>query len=64
MDRIGPVHEHVYVIPIDYQADEAPTFVSLSLSQVVYHARPPIVTAVIVRSTSGASGPAGSRRES
>ncbi len=45
----GPAHMLVYRLPFSYQADEAPTFVSFTLGEVRYHARPPTLTVMLVR---------------
>ena len=38
-----------YRLPITFDADEPPTFVSLSVAAVTYHSRPPILTVSLAR---------------
>ena len=45
----GSVHQQVYEARFVHDADEAPTFISLSVSEVAYYARPPVVSAVLLR---------------
>ena len=41
--------ESLYYATIDFQADVSPTFLSYSLKDVEYHARPPIITVLLER---------------
>jgi len=41
--------ELFFEMEIDYREDEAPTFLSLSVSDVLFHTRPPILTASLLR---------------
>ena len=41
--------ERVYAFDVDFQYDEAPTFTSFSLEEVVYQERPPSVTVSVAR---------------
>ncbi|MFV2063480.1 MAG: ABC transporter permease [Chloroflexota bacterium] len=45
----GTARVEVYELPIDYQADEPPTFLSFSLGEVVYNERPPSMSVVLQR---------------
>lgn len=45
----GPAERLVFHLPFSYQADEAPTFLSVTLGAVRYHSRPPTVSVVLVR---------------
>ena len=45
----GSARVVVYELPIDYQADQPPTFLSFSLGEVTYHERPPALSVVLVR---------------
>ncbi|MBE0478948.1 ABC transporter permease [Candidatus Aerophobetes bacterium] len=49
VESVGTSWVHLYELPFSYQADEPPTFISLSLSEIVYHSRPPVVSASLVR---------------
>lgn len=43
-----------YVLPLDYQASQPPTFLSFSVGDVTYQAHPPTVEAVLIRPDGGA----------
>jgi peptide/nickel transport system permease protein len=45
----GPATIRTYRMPIDFQEDEAPTFLSFDIGQLTYHARPPSYSVVLVR---------------
>ncbi len=49
----GRVHEQVFEATVDWQADEPPSFLSVSVSDVTYQLRPPVVTIVLVRPDGG-----------
>lgn len=42
-------NEQVYEISFNHYADEPPTFLSLSISDVSYQVRPPVITVVLIR---------------
>ena len=45
----GPAQLQVYELPLSHFADAAPSFLSFSLSGVVYHSRAPTVTVALMR---------------
>ena len=41
--------EHEYDVILEFDADEPPTFLSLAISDLLFHTRPPVITAVLIR---------------
>jgi peptide/nickel transport system permease protein len=46
-------NRRVYALSFDFQSDQPPTFLSFSLADVTYQARPPTVEAVLIRPDGG-----------
>ncbi len=49
INSLERANEQVYEISFNHYADEPPTFLSLSISDVSYQVRPPVVTVVLIR---------------
>ncbi|BAS26434.1 ABC transporter permease [Limnochorda pilosa] len=49
VEEAGAYRTQVFELPFLHRADEAPTFLSLALEDVTYHARPPLVSVSLLR---------------